>query len=518
MELLLSYLKANPLPKTNARQNVSKDAVETITLGMVQPRGASSCRIGETTTYDKFNLLRLALGLLSDSSIVGSKPEMFTSICVNANFACELHVDKHNEGLSTIVAGGDYAGGEFHLLPGDSVEDDGGGGVDVDIHKKWFSFDGGRFHRALPFEGFRVSVVFFSVPLSKCDIDDLVALRSLGFKVPDAFGAPRWPYNIYICTAGRAPGIECDTLSVLFGNGDTSIPPHAATLCVKQSEVDVYKRLGFKMLVVHGASVGLPEQRAACTQHLPHGSFALFADDDVQNISKPAEMSLHELILYCFLETRKRNSLLFGLNVSQNERHLRDNISCQCGLVCGYFFGLITADCPTTTPISDSVGGAAEDIERSLRYHEHSGLCRFNFASAQARNGTNIGGLQDTYGTSSSRAAAHEYVVRRLTQEFPTLIQFDAAKPNKCVFLALKSEPRALEHVCTLCGKTYARKHDLLHHMAWSHPQEGAPPETIECPNCKKSFKTQKTMMAHLKNQRCYSKRGRKYANTPRAV
>ena len=82
MDPLVAYLKANPLPKTTCRPNISADAVETITLGMVQARGCSTCRISEATTHDKFQLMKLTLALLSDSDICGLPPACFTSVTI----------------------------------------------------------------------------------------------------------------------------------------------------------------------------------------------------------------------------------------------------------------------------------------------------------------------------------------------------------------------------------------------------------------------------------------------------
>ena len=206
MDPLVAYLKANPLPKTTCRPNISADAVETITLGMVQARGSTTCGISEATTHDKFQLMKLTLALLSDTDISGLPPACFTSVAMNSNFACKLHVDKHNEGLSNIVGGGDYIGGEFCLRPNVPAESSDATDAKININKTWFAFDGATPHETLPFEGFRISVVFFSVPLCKCDCGDLAVLRSLGFPVPNpfAFGELSWPYHIYICSAGRS--------------------------------------------------------------------------------------------------------------------------------------------------------------------------------------------------------------------------------------------------------------------------------------------------------------------------
>ena len=68
----------------------------------------------------------------------------------------------------------------------------------------------------------------------------------------------------------------------------------------------------------------------------------------------------------------------------------------QLGLVNGYFFGVVTQSelLRDATRTSDVVGGAGEDIERSLRSFAHSGsIVRLNFAAAVAKNTSNAGGL-----------------------------------------------------------------------------------------------------------------------------
>ena len=86
---------------------------------------------------------------------------------------------------------------------------------------------------------------------------------------------------------------------------------------------------------------------------------------------------------------------LWGLNVSQNPRCLRQHVSHRLGLVNGYCYGIVVdADTSSRTPTSDQVGGAAEDVERSLRYFEDSKITRLSFAAAIARTQTNPGGMQ----------------------------------------------------------------------------------------------------------------------------
>ena len=123
------------------------------------------------------------------------------------------------------------------------------------------------------------------------------------------------------------------------------------------------------------------------------------------------------------------------MHVSSNERNLRGTASRAPGLVNGYCYGIIQGPRPVPLPHSDARGGAAEDVERSLRYFSyHGGILRLNWACAQARFRTNAGGLQDYFASSAERAATHDAVVRLLCAEFPALLTAKPDAPNGCVF------------------------------------------------------------------------------------
>ena len=351
------------------------------------------------------------------------------------------------------------------------------------------------------------------MPLEKCESQDLITLRSLGFRFsnPFAFEVPsKWPYKISICTTGRAATIANDTLKVVLNDG--SVPTHCITLCVQESESQEYTGFGFHIATV-GDGEGLPEQRLQCLRGVPRGSWVLFIDDDLTDIMSPDELCLHELILLGFLSAKARGVELWGLNVSTNRMHLRETVSSCPGLVNGYFYGVVTSELARhMTPVSDKLGGAAEDVERTVRYHSAGGLCRLNFACAVARTQTNDGGLQAYYGSRQARKAAQEFVIRTLAVEFPDLIRFDECSSNMCAFLHARGQ--VAEHTCHLCDKTFTRKNALVHHKRWCHPDPTLPPpELIECSMCKKMFKSKKAMLVHLRARRCHSNRGRKYDN-----
>ena len=107
MQALLEYVRTtgSPIPPTD-RPKVSKSAVRSITLGMVNQRPAYG--IANATTHDNFALLKRVLALLDDAGISGEAPQQFTSICVNVDFGCALHTDRFNEGPSTTRALGPF--------------------------------------------------------------------------------------------------------------------------------------------------------------------------------------------------------------------------------------------------------------------------------------------------------------------------------------------------------------------------------------------------------------------------
>ena len=291
-----------------------------------------------------------------------------------------------------------------------------------------------------------------------------------------------------------------------------------------------------------------------CTRYLPQGAWCVFLDDDLTHIAKPAHLSTHELFMLAFLMGRQRGVNLWGLNTSSDGRNLRDQVSSQLGLINGYLFGIIVCSLRAPTPISDSVGGAAEDIERSLRYFAHSCLLRLNFATACARTRANAGGLQHHYATAASRQAANAFVLHSLAQEFPGLIVVDPACPNGCrltraalsrasteeekgpqpptgadpvtppappfaddhrrTTAAREHPPEPRKWACGVCGREYARAADRNHHVAQAHQEHAL---LFACPACSRKFRRKKDMLVHVRMRRCHSTRGRRHDPPPDA-
>jgi hypothetical protein len=85
----------------------------------------------------------------------------FTSITVNDNYIAAPHKDKGNIGISTVVAFGDYTGGELELLEGDQK------GIYCVRHIPLTTDFSKVLHRVKEFEGSRYSLVFFTARKSE---------------------------------------------------------------------------------------------------------------------------------------------------------------------------------------------------------------------------------------------------------------------------------------------------------------------------------------------------------------
>ena len=113
MQALIDYLQTAPIPR-NERPNVNELPIRSITVGLVNQR-QNGYGISTATTFDKLRLLRSLVNLVNDPAIAGNAPDCYTSICLNVDFASNLHTDSYNYGGSFIVALGDFTGGELFV-------------------------------------------------------------------------------------------------------------------------------------------------------------------------------------------------------------------------------------------------------------------------------------------------------------------------------------------------------------------------------------------------------------------
>ena len=572
MQALVEYIGEHGLRRA-VRRNVSPQPVPSVTLGVVNRR-QGGVGLSSATTSDKGLFLRLAHAVARDPNLKGKPPDFYTSICINAHFGAALHVDRYNQGTSHVVAGGEYSGGELFVAgggparmssmfdvrspSGDIAAGEEAKGVDHDVRGAWCCIDPATPHGVQPYNGTRVSLVFFSIDTQKVGAENSALLQALGFPLAPLL-QPRYrlewelPYRVFICTSRRCEGVQRDTLRLLQRE---NVPPTAVTLCVRDSDDALaYSYLGINLLV-GGEGLGLPGQRALCLHGRPWGSWNLFLDDDVTSLLRlPEETSftLHDIVMRGFITTCREQKHLWGLNTSCNGRALNNTVSRKLGLVNGFVFGLVHARGLPQLSISNGIGGAAEDIERSVRFFAHSGLLRFNSIAAVARTWTNPGGLQASYGSRAAREAAHDFCVLMLEAEFPHLLRQRLDLPNRMRFARMASAPREASsgpsddgspssaqsdalpttpgcldeprggrqdatvsalpprrptrHQCSHCSKAYRLKNDLVYHLARVHA-EGHVPD-FPCQHCGRLFRQNKDRLLHEKARRCASRSGR---------
>jgi len=532
--LELTELLARQGVPLSQRNNVSSTPVPSITLGAVPLRSGGYTVSRVTGIYD-LRLLTLLVRLPFEApEILGRAPVRFTSVCVNVNYAAELHKDKYNTSESCLLGLGDYTGGELFIansfgktqLWSESTQEFIRGDA-YDVRHHWCHFSGKLQHAVLPFEGFRASLVYFTVPVDAISPHDRNVLRTFGFPIPcflrEACPALplALPFHICICSTRRAHTLASCTLRVLLRDASIS-PAHVTVIVADDEDARVYADLGISVLT--SPEAGLAQQRVYAQHALQKHPWLLFVDDDVSDIKcleHVAPSSLAALITGGFESARGAGARLWGLNTSSDARNLRHGVSTQLGLVNGYFFGLL-GHRHESLEKSTRENAAAEDIERSLRYFLADGvIVRLNFATAIARTWSNAGGLQSVFTSRDTRREAHARVLDALVSEFPNHLRLQASSPNGCAFLRgrpqVESPVAEFLPVDALSNLTEAA--DVLEDRD-AERRVASCPETktlekrgdvpvITCPLCNRLFGRERDMRLHLELKRCGSKRGK---------
>jgi hypothetical protein len=101
--------------------------------------------------HEEANTAALSANCLLYTSLK-KEPFTWTSMAINIGTVSAPHVDRNKKGSVSVIMGlGDYTGGDF-------VQ----GGINYDIKNKILLFDGAVEHHSTPFEGERVTIVFFT--------------------------------------------------------------------------------------------------------------------------------------------------------------------------------------------------------------------------------------------------------------------------------------------------------------------------------------------------------------------
>jgi hypothetical protein len=194
LHLLAGGMSSAPLPRVLADVEPSRArAALDVFKGLSQLRSQHRPVISGGKSY-YLGFLRLGVAAAHRSSAIADFAAMaansilheipnfsWTSMVINVGTISARHVDKNRpNSLSVIVALGDYTGGTF-----------GQGGVNYDIKNKILLFNGAEEHYSTPFEGERISIIFFTHRnWNQKNMDKHgVALAEMGFVLP-SLGAP----------------------------------------------------------------------------------------------------------------------------------------------------------------------------------------------------------------------------------------------------------------------------------------------------------------------------------------
>eukprot|EP00405_Crypthecodinium_cohnii_P016723 CAMPEP_0206449376 /NCGR_PEP_ID=MMETSP0324_2-20121206/18052_1 /ASSEMBLY_ACC=CAM_ASM_000836 /TAXON_ID=2866 /ORGANISM="Crypthecodinium cohnii, Strain Seligo" /LENGTH=449 /DNA_ID=CAMNT_0053918741 /DNA_START=67 /DNA_END=1417 /DNA_ORIENTATION=- len=175
--------RLNVLP--GARKWVYSD-----TLGAIQRRTGGYGVTPPTKRYP--NVAKLLNQYLADNRPEGLDEDFVcSSININANYGARIHRDGNNIGPSAIRAFGDFKGGELWYWDKDDrkakLEDlPRSQARKMNLKKKTLIFDGTLAHSVDPFEGERISVVWFS-----CRHHNRVGVSNVSFLKSKA--GFRWP-------------------------------------------------------------------------------------------------------------------------------------------------------------------------------------------------------------------------------------------------------------------------------------------------------------------------------------
>jgi hypothetical protein len=145
---ILAELQRQPLPVNRYRKKVGLGRSNA--MGLVNRRSLPP-------DYSRYCWCRPYLyKLLLD---FGAKfvPFAFTSITINENFSAGPHKDRGNEGVSFLVAFGDYTGGELNIADGDLS------GNHSVKHQPLITDFTKQTHSVLPWEGNRYSLVYYNL-------------------------------------------------------------------------------------------------------------------------------------------------------------------------------------------------------------------------------------------------------------------------------------------------------------------------------------------------------------------
>jgi hypothetical protein len=197
LQRVTDLLANHCIPLGTQRTNIIPEPARGLCTPRSQLFGAYTQRgVGTTTaTWKKYELVKALHRVASHLRSTEHSGE-YTCIQLNKHSGMQIHKDTNNEGLSFIIAFGEYQGGRLWVQDCDGTEAPPNALTDAekalrgayhDIREQFYVLDGTQYHAAEESQGTRYSLVFFTPrhlhKLNERIWDDL---RTLGFPCQSA--------------------------------------------------------------------------------------------------------------------------------------------------------------------------------------------------------------------------------------------------------------------------------------------------------------------------------------------
>lgn len=262
--------------------------------------------------------------------------------------------------------------------------------------------------------------------------------------------AKKVPYHIAIPTYERWRPVnemtqkrrfkKCTTPFILMHTlgflSRQQIPKANVTLFVaSQKELDSYRSAlkgsewaGVKIVI---SVLGNKNSRNFIYRYFPDGTYVVSIDDDVERISwkfregithhvlgAVTPGSLEKIIFDAYQRMREKKAFLWGVNTSQNPRHMRSyGVSGRNGLVNGYLNGFIVRK-KCYSELLRQFADATEDSEFAVRHYAKDGVVlRYRMYAGITSPYLNRGGLQTKFEKSGEKITAEQRSTHRKMEE-----------------------------------------------------------------------------------------------------
>tara|TARA_R110000803_G_C11899131_1_gene311873 strand:- start:177 stop:914 length:738 start_codon:yes stop_codon:yes gene_type:complete len=195
------------------------------------------------------------------------------------------------------------------------------------------------------------------------------------------------------------PDVLKNTLKVLKKNNINQEP---YVFLENKNQLDKYKNIKGCNFVITNTK-GIQQKRNFIYDYFEANQYVISIDDDFVGVDKKNNKKLFpfnkidELIKIGYIEMRKNNTCLFGLNIVSNPFFMKNKIQFGNYLIAAGFYGFINQ--PNKLMHSVNPSGLCEDQETSLKVTKFfGGVIRFSGLTYSNPNYGNIeGGLQSLY-------------------------------------------------------------------------------------------------------------------------